>query len=337
MMAALGVAAAVPLSGQAPAPTAVPAQAPTPSADGETDILVIARKLRRVRLNYSMNGPYVRECSAERSSGDERIDRIMCAILRSCVSAGHREVPQATACMMGRIDTLAEQGTRVSDVASAGRGPVPAPTPVVGPTPAPTQRPADTQEIVVTGTPDIVVTAAGPQLRGGLWEFKRSTTLILGGRGIIRPIRFTQCLPPGGLEERLRRAAGDGISMPRADRCSGMHAKIGDGRIDGTQTCMRAAPGKSSSSRLALSGQYDARQLTLNFAVEVESDAVDRGSPGGWNPARPLGFRWRVTATRMGECPVRPERMQVTEVEAITRMFAFDGADENERIDDADG
>ncbi len=328
ILVTLAAAVAVPLSGQAPP------QTPAPSADDEgSEILVIARKLRRVRLNYAMRGPYVVGCDAARSSGDERIDRIMCAILRSCVKAGNREVPEAKACMMARIDALAEEGARVSDVASTGPGPAPVATPTVRPTPAPvrTQRPADTPEIVVTGAPDIIVTAAGPQLRGGLWEFKRSATLILGGRGITPPIRFTQCLPPGGLEQRLRRAAGDGIPMPRRDRCSGMRPKIGDGRIDGTQICMRVTPmpgepAASSSSRLVLSGRYDARQLTLNFAVETQDDAVDRAGGGGWNPARPLGYRWRVTATRTGECPVRPERLQVTEVEAITRLFAFDGA-----------
>lgn len=316
ILVTLAAAVAVPLSGQAPP------QTPAPSADDEgSEILVIARKLRRVRLNYAMRGPYVVGCDAARSSGDARIDRIMCAILRSCVQAGNREVPEAKACMMARIDALAEEGARVSDVASTGRGPTPAATPDARPTPAPvpTQRPADTPEIVVTGAPDIIVTAAGPQLRGGLWEFKRSATLILGGGGVTRPIRFTQCLPPGGLEQRLRRAAGDGIPMPRADRCGGMRPKIGDGRIDGRQSCMRASPRGSGSSQLTLSGRYDAKQLILNFAVEAESDAVDRVT-------RPVGYRWRVTATRLGECPVRPERMQVTEVEAITRLFAVDGA-----------
>lgn len=331
MLVTLGVAIAVPLSGQAPP------QTPVPSANDEgSEILVIARKLRRVQLNYAMRGPFVVGCDAAKSSGDERIDRIMCAILRSCVKAGNREVPEAKACMMARIDALAEEGARVSDVASAAPGPAPAPAPTAAPAaaqtpvPIPTQRPADTPEIVVTGTPDIVVTAAGPQLRGGLWQFKRSATLVYGGGGVGDPIRFTQCLPPGGLEERLRRAAGDGIPMPRRDRCSGMRPKIGGGRIDGRQNCMRASPRGSGSAQLTLSGRYDAKQLILNFAVEAQSDAVDVVT-------RPVGYRWRVTATRLGECPVRPERMQVTEVEAITRLFAVDGAaDETIRDDEVD-
>lgn len=167
-LASIALFVAVPLSGQEPPPD--------PEADPE--ILVIARKLRKVRLNYTTRGSWVPKCEAEVSSGEPRIDRIMCAILRACVREGHREVAPAKACMAKRIDQLADGAAPPTDVAAAPPPPVPQP-PQTGP------------DIVVEGAPDIVVTATSPACAadygcsGGPLR-SRSMAAMRSGRSALR-------------------------------------------------------------------------------------------------------------------------------------------------------
>jgi hypothetical protein len=80
------------------APDATPAQA--------EDIVVVARKLRRVRLHYASSGRALRWCHADISSGDARLDRIGCAMVRACVRGGSDTTPEVLGCVNRRIDTL---------------------------------------------------------------------------------------------------------------------------------------------------------------------------------------------------------------------------------------
>lgn len=80
------------------APDATPAQA--------EDIVVVARKLRRVRLHYASSGRALRWCHADISSGDARLDRIGCAMVRACVREGSDTTQAVLGCVNRRIDTL---------------------------------------------------------------------------------------------------------------------------------------------------------------------------------------------------------------------------------------
>ncbi|RDE07211.1 hypothetical protein [Sphingomonas aracearum] len=77
---------------------------PPPVAGEAEDVVVVARKLRRMRLHYSSDGKIMRFCHADISSGDPRIDRIGCAMLRLCVREGYDDKPSALACLNRRID-----------------------------------------------------------------------------------------------------------------------------------------------------------------------------------------------------------------------------------------
>lgn len=303
-LASIALFVAVPLSGQEP----------PPDPDADSEILVIARKLRKVRLNYTTRGSWVPKCDAEISSGDPRIDRIMCAILRACVREGHREVAPAKACMANRIDRLAEGALPPTEAAAAPPRPGP-PPPQTGP------------DIVVEGAPDIVVTGNVASLRGGSWLFRRTATLALHGEPPIRPFRFTQCLPDGTVEAALRRWAGEGNAisgLTRGMQCGRLRAKMGNGRIDASRSCTSPV----ADQRLNLTGRYDARQLVLNYLIEQQANGIERGGGPGWNPARPPAWRWQVTATRQGDCPLgeRVDELNVNEV--MEAMFEPRGIEE---------
>ncbi len=307
---------AVPLPGQVPPPPTVPAR---PTAEDE--IVVIARKLRKVRLNYASRGQWVTKCEADVSSGDPRIDRIMCAIVKACVREGNREVKETQACVAAKIDQLVEGAPGPVEVAAAPPPPDLSPSPQDRPPPSP-----DTgSDIVVRGAaPDIVVVGNVPSLRGGLWQFRRSATLVLGGGGGSRPVRFTQCLPDGTVEAMLRRSAGESnllVGMLTRTQCGRLRTKMADGRIDASRSCISA----QTQRRLEMTGRYDQRRLILNYHVEQDQDGVERGGGAGWNPQRPVGYRWQVTATRIGECPLVERRDEVDANEAILALFSESG------------
>lgn len=94
------------------------AAAPAPSADPTTqpdDIVVIARKLRRLRLHYASSGRAMRWCHADITSGDPRLDRIGCALVRACVKQGFDEPVTALACVNRRVDSLVPVGGVLSE------------------------------------------------------------------------------------------------------------------------------------------------------------------------------------------------------------------------------
>lgn len=89
---------------------ATTASAPSlPAADASPqpeDIVVIARRLRRLRLHYGVDGDTVNWCHADISSGDKRVDRIGCAIVRACTKSGADTVEATLACFRRRVDSL---------------------------------------------------------------------------------------------------------------------------------------------------------------------------------------------------------------------------------------
>ncbi|WP_156460916.1 hypothetical protein [Sphingomonas sp. Leaf339] len=185
--------------------------------------------------------------------------------------------------------------------------------------------PQDTPPIVVIGPDaDIVITGSKPQLRGGLWRFRRSPTLVYGG-GSIRGFAFTTCLEDGALEQSLHKLAGDQSALPRGMICTRLKLKIEDGKIAGRRSCTTPSTmiGMDAiNSRLDLSGRYNSKILNMNYLSESWGGSIDRGGGSGWNPARQSAQRWRVEATRIAECPVQRRLDQRTLEEAITRLFS---------------
>jgi hypothetical protein len=189
----------------------------------------------------------------------------------------------------------------------------------------PTSVPQDPPPIVVVGPDaDIVVTGPQPMLRGGLWQFRRSPTLFLGGGGSSRGFGFTTCLADGTLPATIRALAGERSTMPRGGICTALRLTVADGRIAGRRSCTH--PGlrigtSASNSKLDLSGRYDSRRMTMVFRSEDEFDGMERGGGAGWNPRRQTGQRWQAEAVRIGDCPAARRLDQRSAEEAIGQLF----------------
>ncbi|HET8612411.1 MAG TPA: hypothetical protein VFL92_06555 [Sphingomonas sp.] len=103
-----------------PAPSAAPQAAPS---DGQSpdDIVVVARKLRKLRLHFASDGRRFSWCHADISSGDPRLDRIGCAIVRACVEQGYDDQDSALECFDRKVATLEDDPRRPAGKQSDGR------------------------------------------------------------------------------------------------------------------------------------------------------------------------------------------------------------------------
>lgn len=85
---------------------AQPRAATTGATGSPDDVVVVARRLRKLRLNYASTHRVMSRCRADISSGDKRVDRIGCAIVRACVRAGFEEPGPALACFRRKVNSL---------------------------------------------------------------------------------------------------------------------------------------------------------------------------------------------------------------------------------------
>lgn len=77
-----------------------------PTAASADDIVVVARRLRKLRLTYASTGRTLSSCRTSISSGDRRVDRIGCAIVRACVREGFGEPGWDIACFRRKVNSL---------------------------------------------------------------------------------------------------------------------------------------------------------------------------------------------------------------------------------------
>lgn len=173
--------------------------------------------------------------------------------------------------------------------------------------------------VVVTGKrPDIDLSAPKPMLHGGEWRFSRVPTGT-------RPIDFTTCLQNDDLETALRRIAAEKSSQPSGQRalCGAMKLTIANGRIVGRRSCLQAHGMGTSHSDVeySLSGRYDAHKLTFNATA---AEITDGFSESPRFVPRPKMLGWHVTATRVGDCPLRPDVRVRTIDEASSLLFSPD-------------
>ena len=88
------------------APEVMPRGIPIGEPVHPDDIVVVARKLMKLRLRYASDGRILTNCSNTRPSGDVRIDRIGCAVLKACVASGSEANGSTLACFNNRIMSL---------------------------------------------------------------------------------------------------------------------------------------------------------------------------------------------------------------------------------------
>lgn len=260
----------------------------TAMEEPSADILVIARKMRTVRLNYSLFGSHLKSCDAEVSSGDPRIDRIMCALLRQCITDGDREPRPAKACVNRRIQWLEQ------NVQSVGYAPddPPEPTLAVPPQPPSPAAPA-------LGDADIIVEGRRFDVRPGYWHFSEQK-LVSANRNLVaaRPRFWTVCILPGELTIALEKMLQTRQEVSAWGRCSELDYQAKDGVLTGKSKCI------ANNLRMTrrINGRYDAENVSLSQDIKVMALASTRSVDA---PSMDAEGLVQTTGKYMGDCPDR--------------------------------
>lgn len=271
-----------------PSTSVAPAQdAQETEAETQSEVLVLGRKMRRVRLHYTSNGPHLRRCDVLVSSGEARIDRTMCEVLRVCVRLGNDEPPAARTCMHNRIGILEREAILPPELAEGGEADAAEPPQeTVAPPPFDPEPPEE-----------VVVTAPRLAVAPGMWAFEeqgivssvRYAPSFTSSRGrILRTKRWRLCIRPGEVAPTLLRMVESEppSTVPRPCR---WQLGIAGNRLEGNQRCM------TRSARLTgtLEGEYSEDALIVTKHLRAKS-------PGGGDISSDLWFETR--GKRIGRC-----------------------------------
>ncbi|WP_380786897.1 hypothetical protein [Sphingomonas sp. R86521] len=202
----------------------------------DQDIVVIGQRMRLVTLDYALNGPHLRRCDILVSSGNTRVDGIMCAVLRRCITAGYREPLAAKRCMNASIDLFVSGKRRPPEPDPIGATVPPPRSPTLAPKTAYT-----TPATQPSAEPNIVVEGNRQMPTGGQWRF---TKLESAGNGHLTQLRWGRCIPEGGLERMVRLMLNGEETRNSDGRCGPMKLSFKIGSVKGERTCL------SSGSRM---------------------------------------------------------------------------------------
>jgi hypothetical protein len=274
-----------PIQGQSPA-----TQSASPSA--ENDIIVIARKLRKVRISYLPFGRHLKHCNVTISSGDPRMDRIACAIVRACVADGYTEPASARRCFYNRVDSL---GDMPASIAYQDSEPD---LQTTVPLPAPTR---DPDEIIVEGR--------RPEVKSGRWHltltsflFHPSTILTRGGSDIFPPERWKICLPEDAAEQNMIRLLGASPERKSlVSGCSSMKLTMEGERISGSYACGRS----DGNYDARVSGRFQPDRLDIMVTTKIAQNDAGKVviAPGMTDTSEKISeIRSHLIAKRIGDC-----------------------------------
>ncbi|WP_313334100.1 hypothetical protein [Sphingobium yanoikuyae] len=262
--------------------------APVDPAPADDEIIVIARKMRLVKIDYAAFGTDLRQCAITTSSGDARIDRIMCAMLSACVREGVSDPAGGKACINAKIASFEDEVM-----------PAPIPTPVAitlpadgaltSAPPAPPKGPP----IVVTGRPNPIL--------AGQWAFSQHQTVFRDYGAHTMPIRtWNLCIPNGTLDATVEQMLDDSFAGPGTpSHCSRLKL-AGDGRaIRGDQRCW-IGPGVRMRGRLE--GEIGPRSIELKRNIHLTNLLSKPLREEATSIDGDVEFLMSITGTRVGDC-----------------------------------
>ena len=252
----------------------------TQDVSTDQDVVVIGRRMRLVRLNYTLNGPHLRGCDIEVSSGDARLDQVMCAVLRRCITAGYRAPRPAKRCLDASIDLFA-----------SGKRRPPPPDPIGAAPPHKRSRPAPALDQVntapaagVSSDPQIVVEGRINRPAGGQWQFTKLDSAAIGR---LSQVRWARCIPDGEVQVMVRAMLNGEETRNAAGRCGPMTVKLKRGRITGERSCLYSGERTKTRVRGAVSQDrllvdqttYLVASMTQHVEDEIrvpENDSVSK-------------------------------------------------------------
>lgn len=273
---------------------AIAASARLPAQDtpdsAENEIVVIARKMRKVRLEYTMFGPHFRRCDVAVSSGDARIDRVVCAILKACVSEGHRNVAPARECVRRKIGTLETHRDPEKGAASIDA----APSPVAASQAAPVAPQAERTTAPAPDRSDEVIVTAPRLPTSGYWRFRVMRAAIRAAPAQnSSPASWGQCIGPDAAETTLQQMIGKDVNYSASGVCKVLKLAVSEGKIVGERRCLSQA-GRSLSR---IDGSYGADQI--RYEEQTEFVMLKRPEGGGRMESETVSL---VTGSRVGDC-----------------------------------
>lgn len=202
--------------------------ATTHDLQGEPDVLVIASRLRQVKIVYTENGSYLGQCDVKAGKDARIIDQMMCSLLASCIADGWGGLDRATKCINARVDELETRA--VQGRFAPASSPFPDEWLAAGYEP----KKGDTGNDVMVHLPEAAIEA-------GSWVF---TEMGLGrgsnGRTAPYVLRWKTCLPPD---------------------CRRWNVKVQGRALSGSMACRTAAGASAAGS---LKGSVTRNHITLH-------------------------------------------------------------------------
>lgn len=263
--------------------------APLRAQDEEDTILVIARKMRLVDVEYALKDRALASCAIRTSSGDLRIDRIVCAILRDCVKSGVTEAKSVKLCMNARIESFASEGEEGGEsLASLSELPEP---------PVNSRSLFDEDAVSEPDlSPGIVVTTERNPMALGKWEFEQSGYSYNSRRAAFyRGTMWEECIYEEALKEALEAMLHKSFSLTMMPgHCYKWEVSLKDDRISGDQRCWIR---RSMRLRAKLKGTVAPASMSATREMVI------------YNPASAstkddtLHVTYQIVGKRVGECP----------------------------------
>lgn len=292
---AIGLAVAIAVPG--------PVYAQEVAQDG-ADIVVIARRLRLVKIDYRTVGRHLQRCDILKSTGDARLDNIACGVVKACVAQGHVEPGEARRCFLHRVDTLDDPTALPAKVVVVPDKPIdPAPRVEAKPGQA-SVPPADPRR-----DPHIVVEGRRPYIAPGLWEltltsilYPPSTVRHRASPAMIPPDHWRLCVPEEAVEDSMIRLLGGSPERKHVlSGCSAMKLVLDGGKVKGSYSCLRS--GGSNDARIT--GRFDQTGLDVSVNSRLEENVLpsEVQRPGMVDTSeRVYEVRSRLIARRIGLC-----------------------------------
>lgn len=267
-------------------PGAQDREAPTSS-----DVVVIGRRILGVHIVYTLNGPFLHQCSVDPPTDDPNLDIAACQLVRICVARGNTIPDNVERCLKrlladikaGKTVVHFDSTTKTATISRAPRTSADnaAPTVIKESSSPQDQKPVDRDVIVI----------APISPKPGRWRYTVVTASMSPGMPSPPPRSWEQCVAEAETTktiEAMLNSAPDGGSFG----CHIENVAFAGGRVSANRVCVD----QHGRSRGSISGRYGADRIELQ--EDVERFELGRRSDGGSD----RDILRSTTGRRRGEC-----------------------------------
>lgn len=239
------------------------------------DIVVLARKILALNIEYSLNGAFLGTCRVNPTSGDTNIDAAACQLVERCVGRGNTIPDNVERCLKATLSDI-KSGRSAFKFKAPSAAPLPKPPEIL-------QR-ADTAgaQVAQIADPSQVSSSDGPNItviaptypKAGRWKFITLTASQSGVRAASIPQSTEQCFVIPNASRILEFM----VSSPLGGESRGCHLsglKMSKGKFSAHRICLNQA----SRSDVAIDGRYDSKRV--DYREDEERVLMSRLPDGG--------------------------------------------------------